>query len=79
MTVKDIIEFYFSQYETINVMIELLGGLRGKYHLFSKDEYYNLFSNWNNEKPISVSFSTYYIFKGEEARKLEYPQLNIIL
>lgn len=79
MTVRDIIEFYFSQYETINVKLQLLGGLHGKYYLLTKNEYYNLFSAWNNEKPISTSFSTYHIFKGEEARKLEFPQLNIIL
>lgn len=79
MTVKDIIEFYFSQYETINVKLQLLGGVHGKYYLFTKEEYYNLFSAWNNEKPISTSFSTYHIFKGEEARKLEFPQLDIIL
>ena len=79
MTIKNVIDFYFSQFETLKVQIQMWGGIYGKYHTVTKEEFYKLFSDWSNEKVISIDFQTHYHNSAiKEIRKCDIPMLYIL-
>lgn len=41
MTIKNVIDFYFNQYETINLCVEMFSGIKGKCHTVTKSEAYD--------------------------------------
>lgn len=59
MTVKEVINFYFKKYREMMVKVEMLNGIEGKYHKITKDGFYKLFGNWDNEVAIKVHFETH--------------------
>ena len=38
MTLKDILNFYFSQYDTINLHVKMINGLEGKSHIVTRND-----------------------------------------
>lgn len=59
MTVKKVIDFYFMEYEKMMVKVEMLNGIEGKCHKVTKEDFYKLFGDWNNETAIKVHFETH--------------------
>jgi hypothetical protein len=62
MTVKTLVDFYFTQYEKLNIKVEMWSGMKGKYTTYTKESFYNCFGDWLNEseKVMTISFQTHY-------------------
>ncbi len=79
MTIKDVINFYFSKYDELVINVEMLAGMRGKAKTFTKKEALVHLNNWLDEEVLSVGFHTAsYIHGDPEVYEFEIPHLNIL-
>lgn len=78
MTIQNITDFYFSQYENLVIKVEMFDGVKGKYNTYTKEEFRKFIDGWKNEKIITVNFATHYTnyAKGHCAER-EIPILYI--
>lgn len=60
MTIQNITDFYFSQYENLVIKVEMFDGVKGKYNTYTKEEFRKFIDGWKDEKIITVNFSTHY-------------------
>lgn len=78
MTIQNIIDFYFSQYEILAIKVEMLGGIRGRYNTYTKEEFLKFINGWNDDEVITASFGTYYTnYATVDCTKKEIPTLYI--
>lgn len=59
MTIREVINFYFSFYSEINISIEMWQGLEGNYKDYTKESFETEFGAWLDEKVMDISFETY--------------------
>lgn len=60
MTIQNIIDFYFSQYETLSIKVEMFSGISGNYNTYTKEDFLKFINGWNDNEIISVIFETHY-------------------
>jgi hypothetical protein len=79
MTIKNVIDFYFNQYETINLCVEMFSGIKGKYHTIAKSEAYDFLAGFLDESVIAVTFQTHYYNKtANYIKECDNPILHIL-
>lgn len=79
MTIKNVIDFYFNQYETINLCVEMFSGIKGKCHTVTKSEAYDFLAGFLDESVIAVNFQTHYYNKtAYYIKKCDNPILHIL-
>ena len=80
MTIQNIIDFYFSQYKTLVVKVEMFNGVKGKYNTYTKEEFLRFINGWNDEKVITANFTTHYTnYAIGDCTEREIPILYILL
>ena len=78
MTIQNIIDFYFSQYKTLVIKVEMFNSIKGKYNTYTKEEFLKFVDGWNNEKVITINFTTHYTnYARGNCTKRETPILYI--
>lgn len=78
MTIQNTIDFYFSQYETLAIMVEMFGGIEGRYNTYTKEEFLKFINGWNDEEVITIIFKTYHTnYSTGNCTKKEIPTLYI--
>ena len=79
MKIKNVIDFYYSQYEKLNFKIEMVGGLSGRNTVYTKEEVLNFLDGFLDEEVILCSFQTHsYNYATKESRLLDFPHLFIL-
>ena len=82
MTIKEVVDFYLANVEKVNFRIQLIGGIKGKYHILTKNEVYDFINGYEEEEIVSVIFQDHSIHTNmrnevAEIRKMEIPHLYI--
>ena len=77
MKVKEILDFYFSKYEEINVRMEMAEGIEGRSHLCHRNDL-SSFEPWYDNEVLTISCQTHYIHIREDRGILKYPHLYIL-
>ena len=78
MTIQNIIDFYFSQYKTLVIKVEMFNGIKGKYNTYTKEEFFKFIDGWNDEKVITTNFATHHInYATGDCTEKEIPTLYI--
>lgn len=77
MTIKNILDFYYTTIAVIKLRIELDGGIEGRYHTFNHAEALDFIRGYENQKVIFADFETCIFFKGQSVRAREIPVLSI--
>ena len=76
MTVKTLIDFYFTQYEKLDIRFERWGGIKGRYYTYTKKTFYDYSEGWLNEEVMASDFETHtHNYATLETKKLQYPKL----
>ena len=79
MTIKNVVDFYFNNYDALEINIEKWNGLEGKSYLLTKKSFYETLSGWLNEEVISVSFETHFTnYSTKEIKECKHPHLYIL-
>lgn len=78
MTIRTIIDFYFSQYETIEIKGEYDKGISGKFYTYTKKEFLETWDEWLDEEVVIVNFQTHYAYKKTVLDKMEIPKLYFL-
>lgn len=79
MKIKNVIDFYFNQYEKLNFKIEMAGGISGRNAIYTKEEVLNSLYRFLDEEVILCSFQTHsYNYATKESRLLDFPHLFIL-
>lgn len=78
MTIQNIIDFYFSQYKTLAIKVEMFNGIKGRYNTYTKEEFLKFINGWNDDKVITANFETYHTnYATGDCTKKEVPTLYI--
>ena len=78
MTLEKIMNYFFEDYETLEVKVNYVGCMPcATYHKHTKESFFRIYNNANTSKVISVCFEEYAFFKGEPTRKRDIPSLSI--
>lgn len=82
MTIKDVYEFYFNKYDVINIKTELVGGIHGKNHTFTREGYKNFLSNLDDSEVVEVIFQNAYTIRKDNSvqimKTMDIPLLYIL-
>ena len=78
MKIIDIIDFYYSHYDIIDIKIEKDNGLSGKYHAFTKNEAIEFLSGYEHEIAANIIFETCYTFMNGITKVMDIPKLYIL-
>lgn len=78
MKIKDVYEFYFKNYNKIEITIEMIGGIRGKSKIYNYEDFKNFISPWDNEEVIQTSFERHYTYKKAIKELRDEPFLYIL-
>lgn len=67
MTVKSVTDFYFEQFEKIEIRIEMSGGIeaRGRVPIYTKEEWEKFIEGFEDNEVVEVIFSSHYTHCGE--------------
>lgn len=77
MKIIDAINFYFGLYPILSVCVELNGGIRGRFHTFTKEQTLDFLNGFEDEKVVKIDFMTHVFFKGEATAEMPCPMLYI--
>lgn len=78
MTIRKIANFYFNNYPKININVEMWGGLRGRYTLYTKKSFEVELNGWLDEEVIIMHFDTHaHNYADGTISKRDYPVLYI--
>ena len=81
MTVNSVIDFYFSQYAELEIKIEMWGGLKGQYKVYTKESFYETFKDcsFENEEVMIINFQTdIHDYNTKKTWECEFPMLYIV-
>lgn len=79
MKIQNVIDFYYNQYEKIDVRVEMAGGISGRSAVYSKKEILNFLDGFLDEKIILCSFQTHsYNYATKKTHLLDFPHLYIL-
>ena len=76
MTIKEVLDFYYSKYPTLKLCIKMWGGIMGEYRLLTREEAVARFAPWLEDTVLSVSFEEK-LTKLNEIIPTPYPYLSI--
>lgn len=71
MTLKDVLNFYFSQYDTIDLHVKMINGLEGKSHIVTRNDINFMYSGWGDCEVVSFGGQTYYTSLNQLGQKME--------
>lgn len=79
MTIKNIVNFYLDQYQEIDINIEMLGGMKGTEHRYTKETFNKELADFCEDiEPIAVNFQTHaYNTISGYSFEFDYPKLYI--
>ena len=79
MKIRNVIDFYFNQYEKLSFTIEMVGGLSGRNTVYTKEEVLDFLDGFLDEEVILCSFQTHsYNHATKKSRLLDFPHLFIL-
>ena len=78
MTIREVIEFYFKDFDKIEITTEMSNGIRGRGKVFTKEEYINNMEGWIDEEVGEVIFEKFYTNSRKIVYKRRYPHLYIM-
>ena len=78
MRIVDVINFFYSKYEKLDLTIEYNNGIRGRNTIMTFDEALESIAGYENEPVDDIGFETHYHFCGKITREKEVPSLYIM-
>lgn len=73
MTLKDVINFYFSKNDTIELKIKTANGIKGKYHIETKESLKETLEGWGDCEVTDFGWQIYYSSLEGLGRKIDIP------
>lgn len=73
MTLKDVINFYFSKNDTIKIKIRMIEGIEGRYRIFTKEELKDILEGWGDYEVVDFGWEKYYTSLNHLGSKMEFP------
>lgn len=73
MTLKDVINFYFSKNDTIKIKIEMIEGIKGKYRIVTKEELKDILEGWGDYEVVDFGWQIYYSSLNHLGEKIDLP------
>ena len=77
MKIIDAINFYYEFNEMLQLNIELIGGLRGKYKKMTKAQALESISGYEDDDIVEICFNNHIVCNGQIYEELEAPYLYI--
>lgn len=78
MKIIDVINFYYANYDVIEINVEFNEGIKGSYQRFTKQEAYVFLEGFYDEEAVIIIFETHTTFCGKISHELEVPLLYIL-
>ena len=78
MKIIDVLNFYYANYEVIEIKVETNEGIKGSFHKFTKQEASVFLDGFYDEEAAIIIFQTHNTHCGKISRELEIPLLYIL-
>lgn len=79
LTLRKVVDFYYSQFETIKLNIQMVEGIEGKYRPLTKADLTDILEGWGDDEVISFSLQTHYYSYQHLGSKMDIPTAWIYL
>lgn len=76
MTIKEVLDFYYSKYPILKLYVKMWKGIKGEYKLLTRPQAMARFAPWFEDTVLSVSFEEK-LTKLNEIVPTPYPYLCI--